>query len=404
MGDLPDLTEEQLAMLTPPARFHYEWAKWAIGVLGEEEWRRLGKVRERWSSPQHVSSVLGSCLLLAVPAFVWSLAISRPPLTWLACVTGAAIVYQQLSWWRARRAYKRAKAEVARLASDDPRRLATLVALGQDLAERIQGPATPEQTARHSDDSVAFYHEEFVQPARAQLGEEEWWKLVRLRDWRERLWAVRNISLLFIVVVLLPLGLVAYASGGGWASRPVSLRLHPVLLLIPLVPAVACLGMWLFGRALTRELERLSEAGRDAKAIATGLQEDLEAARVAGDKAGWVAAAREENRPWTAWLRTEVSGLHLLLWVALILLLLSARWPSSVPEWLEAPLVPALLLWVAKVLAWILLLCTRGGGKVLYYYRYAGTWRGMWVSLVVVLGVITAFGLLCLGVSDLLGQ
>jgi hypothetical protein len=391
-------------MLTPPARFHYQWAKWALGVLGKEEWRRLGNVGESWRSPQHVSSVLGYCLLLAVPTFVWSLAISEPPLLWLAAITGAAIVYQQVSWWRARAAYRRAKAEVTRFDTDDPRRVATLIALGQDLAERIQGPATPEQAARQSDESVALRQEQFVQPARAQLGEEEWRELVWLRDWRERFWAVRNISLLFIVVVLLPLGLVAYASGGEWASRPVSLRLPPVLLLIPLVPAVAGLGMWLVGRALTRELARLAEAGRDAEAIARGLQEDLEAVRVAGAKAGWVAAAREENRPWTAWLRTEVSGLHLLLWVALLLVPVYDRWQDSAPEWVAPFMVAAVLLWVAKVIAWFLLLCTRGGGKVLYYYRYAGTWRGMWVSLVVVLGVITAFGLLCLGVSDLLGQ
>jgi hypothetical protein len=48
MGDLPDLTEEQLAMLTPPARFQYERAKWAFGVLGKEAWRRLRKVGESW--------------------------------------------------------------------------------------------------------------------------------------------------------------------------------------------------------------------------------------------------------------------------------------------------------------------------------------------------------------------
>jgi hypothetical protein len=404
MGELPDLSEEELEGLTPVAQMYYRWAKWAIGVLGEEEWRRLGKVRESWSSPQHVSFVLGFWLIPAAALFVWSLAVREPPLPWLAVVTGAAIVLQQTSWWRARRAYKRAKAEVTRFATDDPRRLATLIALGDDLAGRIRGPMTPEEEERESDHTVAFLHEQFVQPAKAQLAEQEWRKLVWLRDWRERFHAARNISLLFIVVVLLPLGLVAYTSAHEWASRPVSLRLPPVLLVIPLVPAIAGLGMWLVGRALTRELERLSEGGRDAEAIARGLQDDLEAARVAGDKAGWVAAAREENRPWTAWIRTEFSGLHLLLWVALLLVPVYDRWQYSAPKWVGPLMVAALLLWVAKLIAWFLLLCTQGGGKVLHYYRYAGTWRGMWPSLFVVLGAITVFGLLCLGVSDVLGR
>jgi hypothetical protein len=157
-----------------------------------------------------------------------------------------------------------------------------------------------------------------------------------------------------------------------------------------LVAGVAVGALWgamLLLRAMEASRDRYLRRAMRGAGVSTG---DIEA-----------TVPRGHGPPW--W-RVELSGLHLVLWLAIPFFVSVGHWEGC-PDWLAQAALVMGFIWVLKVCCWLFLLFARphpqhGVRKV---YRWAGTLPGSLVLVVAVPVGVFLFGVLTLLIADLLG-
>lgn len=242
--------------------------------------------------------------------------------------------------------------------------------------------------------------------ARYQLGEEEWQRLVRWRRGWDRLRAVISVTTWGLVVLLLVILVDGLSKGchlepyKDWEE----LRgLLPGKLSGMLFALLGVLGLVHFGvsviagrvqRAARRRtghlIERLAEKGHDPHFIWRALWGDVlaeEADRLSGEQ----AEQREfevDSRVAPSWWRRELSGAHLVWWVALGVLLASCGLLSAAPDWLVITAWVVLFFGIIFKVAfgwvmYVLLMAVPGSRRRMtrYYRWWARGWKPVAIAL-----------------------
>lgn len=248
--------------------------------------------------------------------------------------------------------------------------------------------------------------EDLEQWARYELGEGEWRKLVRWRRRWDRLRAVISVTTWGLVVLLLVILVDGLSKGchlepyKDWEE----LRgLLPGKLSGMLLALLGVLGLVHFGvsviagraqraaRRRTGQLtKRLAEKGHDPHVIWRALWGDVlaeDADRLSGEQ----AEQREfeaDSRVAPSWWRRELSGAHLVWWVALGVLLASYGLLSAAPDWLVITAWVVLFFGIIFKVAfgwvmYILLMAVPGSRRRMtrYYRWWARGWQPVATAL-----------------------
>jgi len=243
---------------------------------------------------------------------------------------------------------------------------------------------------------------------RDQIGEEEWNRLVRLESLLSSLVWIFLISVL-LGVCYLPFGHLKFSPSIHFS--PITIIDYLILFAIP----ISYCAMLILRKLRDNALENLERRGQDASRIYSALlfeeqsrlledeerslKEETPEMSAAESK---LADAIETGPPW--W-RVELSGLHLVLWICILLALSGLVKNNVIPEkFQQTATAIAIIGWVIKICCWYLWSFAYGSAQtklwLLQFYRSCGTLRGSAIAIALVLlvaiSIILLFGLISL--------
>ena len=367
-----------------------EWWERLRAHVGEAECARLRQTARRWS------------LFQASRRIAWLVAVAGMIPALAATATSPSSQAQGEPWLafpRALLALVFLSAIVARIWA--PRLQRRFAQATKDL------PPPPghefEQAEPRVEDTIAVLDEQWSW-ARERVGEEQWQLLLGLRDaWLtlSRLLAYARVASYIAAGVFL-LGLLGASSLAKQIVLGDALR-QPIFVLPVTTLLVTWLARGVIRHLVARELGQLVLQGRNPEAMQRAIWANWQADALRAWQRKEQARAAQPPQAVRPWWRVELSGMHLLLWLALpaaLLPFLASVWPS----WLSPVAAVAILGWCTKLA--LLGLRAIGGRKSGYAgaYRWCGTWVGGLAVLVGVPAALFAMGCGLVWLMDIFGR
>jgi hypothetical protein len=230
---------------------------------------------------------------------------------------------------------------------------------------------------------------------RDQIGEEEWNRLVRL----ERL--LGSLVWIFFSSVLLGiyyLFLRRLRFSPSFHFAPLDLVDELILISIP----ISFCALLMIRKLRNNALDSLEWHGKDPEKIESALLLEEEARSweeaipeiTAEDQ---LLKAKAAGPPW--W-RVELSGLHLVLWICVLLALSGLVKNNVIPEkFQQTATAIAIIGWVIKICCWYLWSFAYGSAQtklwLLQLYRSCGTLRGSATFIAILVLSVFLIGLIC---------
>jgi hypothetical protein len=248
---------------------------------------------------------------------------------------------------------------------------------------------------------------------RDQIGEEEWNRLTRLDKLRTTLiTALISICGFLVYGAFWELTRFQYRTHLWKDISSVSFNLHQTswlpnveirlshLIILTIIILIFCI--WILGRLRKSELDKLEWHGQDPEKIESALllEEEARSWKEAIPEITAEDQLLEAKAAGPSWWRVELSGLHLVLWIGVLLALSGLIKNSIIPEKLQITgLVVAIIGWLIKICCWIIWILRDGSAQtklsLLRFYRSCGTWRGSATFIAILVLSVFLIGLIC---------
>jgi hypothetical protein len=230
---------------------------------------------------------------------------------------------------------------------------------------------------------------------RDQIGEEEWNRLVRLESLLSSLiWIFFSSVLLGIYYLFLR----RLRFSPSFHLAPLDLVDELILISIP----ISFCALLMIRKLRNNALDSLEWHGQDPEKIESALllEEEARSWKEAIPEITAEDQLLEAKAAGPSWWRVELSGLHLVLWIGVLLALSGLAKNSIIPEKLQITgLVVAIIGWLIKICCWIIWILRDGSAQtklsLLRFYRSCGTWRGSATFIAILVLSVFLIGLIC---------